>query len=330
VPETIEVIQYTEGDVREERVASIADIADLKDHDGVTWLNIEGLGSVEMIEELNNHLGLHPLALEDALNTHQRPKADEYRDHLYVVLRMLHHEDEVETEQVSVFLGRNFVVTLQEHPGDCLDSIRDRIRTKKGQIRSHGADYLMYAIVDAIIDSYFPFLEKLGEVLEELEDDVIAQPVPRTLGRVHAVKHDLLKARRATWPVREVISGILRDESPFIGETARIYLRDCYDHAVQVLDVVETYRELASGLMDVYMSSVSNRMNEVMKVLTIIATIFIPLTFIAGIYGMNFEWMPELKWKAGYPVVWVVMIAITVFMIVLFRRAGWLGGSEEE
>jgi len=330
VPDRIQVIHYSAESIDEAEVTSVAEIAAFREKPGVTWVNIEGLGNVAMIQELRELLGLHPLALEDALRTHQRPKADDYADNLYVVLRMLHYQDVVETEQVSMFLGGNYVVTFQEHPGDCLEPIRERLRKGKGQIRQQGADYLMYAIVDAIIDGYFPFLERVGEAVEELEDEVVVNPVPRTLNHVHGIKRDLLEIRRAIWPVREMINSLIRDENPLVGENTRLYLRDCYDHAIQVLDVIETYRELAGGLMDVYLSSVSNKMNEVMKVLTIIATIFIPLTFIAGIYGMNFKFMPELEWRWAYPAIWAIMAAITIGMLVLFRRAGWLGGSREE
>jgi magnesium transporter len=243
---------------------------------------------------------------------------------------MLHYEHGVETEQVSIFLGPGFVITFQEHPGDCFDPIRDRIRKGKGQIRRQGADYLMYGILDAVIDGYFPFLEQLGEVVESLEDEVVEKPTRQTLNRVHEIKRDLLNIRRSVWPLREAINALIREESELVGETTRVYLRDCYDHAIQVLDVIETYRELAGGLMDVYLSSVSNKMNEVMKVLTIIATIFIPLTFMAGIYGMNFEAMPELKWRWSYPVLWCLMVAIAAVMLILFRRKGWLGGTEKQ
>jgi magnesium transporter len=219
------------------------------------------------------------------------------------------------------------VVTFQERPGDCLDPVRERLRKQTGHVRQRGADYLMYAIVDAIVDGYFPFLESLGDTIEGLEGDVIAAPVPTTLQRVHQTKRDLLSVRRCVWPLREAIGALARAETPLIDDAVGVYLRDCQDHAIQVLDIVETHRELSGGLVDLYLSGVSNRMNEVMKVLTMFATIFIPLTFIAGIYGMNFEFMPELKWKYAYPALWTVMVVVTAAMLVLFYRKGWIGGS---
>jgi len=329
-PKTIRVIHYTAESIDEAEVDSVEAIAEHLGKGGVAWINLDGLGNVDMVRELGTMFGLHPLALEDVLNVRQRPKVDDYDDHLYAVIRMLHYEDAVETEQVSVFLGKNVVLTFQEHPGDCLEPIRDRLRKGKGQIRRQGADYLMYAILDAIIDGYFPFLDQLSDVVEKLEAQVVERPDRKTLGRVHNVKRDLLNIRRSIWPLRDAINSLIREESHLVGDTARLYLRDCYDHAIHVLDVIETYRELAGGLMDVYLSSLSNKMNEVMKVLTVIATIFIPLTFIAGVYGMNFETMPELKWRWGYAAVWAVMIALAVVMLALFRRKGWLGGGAQE
>ena len=329
-PSAVHLIHYTADSLEERDLPAVGDIAPYVGKSGVTWLNVDGLGNVEMIRQLGDLLELHPLALEDVLNVPQRPKVDDYDTHIFVVIRMLHLADTVETEQVSIFLGRNYVVTLQEHPGDCLEPVRQRLRKATGQIRRQGADYLMYAILDAIIDNYFPFLERVGEVVEKLENEVVENPTRRTVGRVHAIKRDLLDVRRSVWPLRDALNGLLRDESPLVHKATRLYLRDCYDHAIQVLDIVETHRELAGGLMDVYLSSVSNKMNEVMKVLTIIATIFIPLTFIAGIYGMNFERMPELRQPWGYAAVWAVMVAVAIVMLVLFRRKGWLGRKKHD
>ena len=330
VPTSLHVMHYTADTLVEEDVATVADLQRFVDADGVTWVNVDGLGDADIVEQLGECLGLHPLALEDVLSVPQRPKVDDYDTHLFIVARMLHFENgSLEIEQVSIFLTRNVVVTFQEHPGDCLEPIRERLRKSRGRVRQEGTDYLMYALLDAIVDHYFPFLEKLGEVVQELEDEVVERPARKTLGRVHDIKRELLDVRRSLWPLRDAVNGLVRDESDLLGENARTYIRDCYDHMVQVLDMVETYRELAGGLMDVYLSSVSNKMNEVMKVLTIIATIFIPLTFIAGIYGMNFEKMPELKWEWGYPAVWGVMVALAVFMLAIFRHAGWLGGRKD-
>jgi len=330
VPKTIRVIHFTADAVEEIEVPSARDVARYRDKEGVTWINLDGLGNVEMIRELGELFGLHPLALEDALTVHQRPKVDDFENHLFIVLRMLHFEADVETEQVSIFLGPNFVFTFQEHPGDCLEPVRDRLRKGTGQLRRQGADYLVYAIMDAVIDNYFPFLERVGEVVENLENDVVADPSSRTLGRVHDIKRNLLDVRRAVWPLRDAINALLRDESPLVRKPTRPYLRDCYDHTVHVLDIVETYRELAGGLMEAYLSSVSNKMNEVMKVLTVIATIFIPLTFVAGIYGMNYKWMPELGWRWGYPAVLIFMFAVAITMLIIFHRKGWLRGRKED
>ena len=328
VPESFHVIRYSADVIEERNVASLSEIADWRDTQDVLWVNVDGLGNVDLLAECGKTLEFHPLALEDALNVPQRPKVDDYDGHLFVVMRMLRFEEALECEQLSIFLGANCVVTFQEREGDCLELVRQRIRKGSGQIRRQKADYLMYAIMDAVIDSYFPLLEKVGEVIEQLEGDVVAKPSNETLSRVHHTKRSLLEVRRTIWPLRDAINTLLRDENQLVSENTRLYLRDCYGHAIQVLDVTETYRELASSLMDVYLSSISNKMNEVMKVLTIIATIFIPLTFIAGVYGMNFERMPELKWRWGYAGVWAVMGAVTVAMAWFFARKGWLGGGK--
>ena len=328
-PKSVHVIHYRPDDLEEADVGSVDEIASLTKREGVTWVNVDGLGDAALLEQIGALFELHPLALEDTLSLRQRPKVDEYEGHLYLVMRMLHFEKVVTTEQVSVFLGPDYVLTFQEHPGDCLEPVRERLRKGTGQLRSRPAGYLMYAIIDSVVDHYFPFLEQVGEVVEQLEDEVMSNPTRQTLSRVHDIKRGLLDVRRSIWPLRDVINGLIRDESPLLGDVAKLYLRDCYDHAVQVLDVVETYRELAGGLMDFYLSSVSNKMNEVMKVLTIIATIFIPLTFVAGIYGMNFEHMPELKWRCGYAGVWIVMLVMSLGMLAVFRHVGWLGGGAE-
>jgi len=334
VPTSFHVIHYTQDALDEADPTAVAELAPFLGKEGVTWINVDGLGDAELIRQLGERLELHPLALEDTLSVPQRPKVDDYGAHLFAVIRMLHFGQApsgagVETEQVSIFLTRNVVVTVQEHPGDCLDAVRHRLRSSTGQIRRQGADYLMYTILDAVIDHYFPFLEAMGEVVEELEDLVVEQPSRQILGRIHDVKRRLLEVRRSIWPLRDAINSLLRGESALVRKPTQLYLRDCYDHTIQVLDIVETYRELAGGLMDVYLSSVSNKMNEVMKVLTVIATIFIPLTFIAGIYGMNFQHMPELGLRWAYPVLWLVMVVIALGMLTLFRRRGWLGGRKD-
>lgn len=316
---------------------SITTPAQIHEHLGkwpVTWVNVDGLGDGDVLQSIAELFNLHALTLADIVNVHQRAKVEHYADHVFIVTHMLLPDEGAETEQVSVVLGKNYVLSFQERPGDCFDPVRERIRRHKGRVRAVGADYLAYLLLDAVLDNYFPVLDQYSDTIELLEDDVTRAPAQRTVARIHSVKRDLLTIRRAVWPQREAISSLLRDDSDLITTDTRLYLRDSYDHAVQLIDTVETYRELAHGLMDVYLSSVSNRMNEVMKVLTIIATIFIPLTFIAGIYGMNFDsgvspWnMPELKWYWGYPACLAVMAFVAGGMMVYFRRKGWLGGGE--
>jgi magnesium transporter len=300
----------------------------------VIWVNVEGLGSVETIQTLGEIFDLHSLALEDVLDVHQRPKVEEYDQYLFVVARMPMSGERLDTEQFSLFLGPHFVLTFDERPGDCLEPVRERLRHKRGRLRDANADYLAYALLDAIVDSYFPLLEDYGERLETLEDEVITRPTHDIVSRVHKVKRDLLTLRRAIWPQREAINSLFRDVTPLVTDETRVYLRDCYDHTVQVLDLVETYRELGADLMDVYLSNVSNRINEVMRVLTVIAVIFIPLTFIAGVYGMNFNpdrspWnMPELNWYWGYPFSLTLMAVVAVGQLVFFWRRGWLGAPK--
>ncbi len=276
---------------------------------------------------------LHGLALEDVVNVHQRPKVEEYADHAFIVTRMIQAGLPPTTEQVSMFLGEGFLLTFQERPGDCFDPVRARLRSSRGQIRDRQADYLAYALLDAVIDGYFPVLETLGERLEVLEDAVTAEPPEAEATQIHEIKRELLLLRRAVWPQREMVNALTRETSPYVTDQTRLYLRDCYDHTIQLMDIVETYREIATGLVDIYLSSVSTRLNEIMKVLTIIATIFIPLGFVAGLYGMNFDasaspWnMPELRWYWGYPVALGVMAAAALGMLYYFYRKGWILGG---
>jgi magnesium transporter len=283
---------------------------------------------VEAVEKLGNCFGLHPLVLEDILNTDQRPKMEIYGDYVYIVLKMLYGSDPrrlVETEQVSLILGSNFVISFQEGTeGDVFDPVRERIRSGKGFIRKMGSDYLAYSLIDMIVDNYFIILERLGERIELLEEELVVHPTTKTIQEIQKFKNETILVRRVVWPLREVISGLGRKESPLIKETTEIYLRDVYDHTVQVMDTIEVYREMLSGMLDIYLSSVSNRLNSVMKVLTIIATIFMPLTFIAGIYGMNFKYMPELEWRWGYPAVWLIVAVIGISMLIYFKKKKWL------
>ncbi|HMJ14060.1 MAG TPA: magnesium/cobalt transporter CorA [Polyangiaceae bacterium] len=296
----------------------------------VVWVNVVGLGDAGIIEKIGKVFGLHRLALEDVVNIDQRPKVEHYGDYLFMVARMPTLEERLSTEQVSLFLGAKFVLTFDEHPGDCLNPVRERLRNKRGKIRDSGADYLAYALLDAIIDAYFPIIETYGERLELLEDAAVRGTSRDTPSRLLMVRHDLLLFRRAAWPLRDMLSSLYRDETPLMSADTRVYIRDCYDHSIQLIDVIETYREVTSGLMDLYMSGMSNRMNEVMKVLTMMATVFIPLTFIAGIYGMNFNtrsspWnMPELEWYWGYPACLLLMMVTAALLVYYFYRKGWL------
>ncbi|PVX24829.1 MAG: magnesium and cobalt transport protein CorA [Candidatus Bathyarchaeum sp.] len=320
-------IEYDGTHFEEKELKTIDECFPLKDKPTKTWININGVHKLENIEKIGARLKIHPLALEDIMHTGQRPKMEDYNDYLFIVLKMLQYTDEENetiTEQLSIILGSNYVISFQEEDGDVFDQIRERIRTDRGRTRKMGADYLAYSIIDAIVDNYFMVLEKIGEKIEEIEDELVKNPIPEVLHTIHSLKRELIFLRKSVWPLREVISRLERWESPLIDKSIDIYLRDVYDHTIQVIDALETFRDMLSGMLDIYLSSVSNRMNEVMKVLTIIATIFIPLTLIAGIYGMNFKYMPELESSWGYPMVYVVMLAVSAVMLMYFRRKKWL------
>ncbi len=323
----ISYIDYDEQNFEEKQVRTIKECFPFKATPSVTWINIDGLHEVEIIEMLGKEFDLHPLMLEDILNTGQRPKAEDFDKYIFVVLKMLSYNDEkqmVQSQQVSLVLGANYVISFQEAIGDVFEPIRERIRNAKGRIRKMGADYLMYALLDAVVDGYFAILEKLGERIESMEEELVSDPTEKTLQQIHSLKREMIFLRKSVWPLREVISGLQRTESSLIKETTGLYLRDVYDHTIQVIDTVESFRDMVSGMLDIYLSSISNRMNAVMKVLTIIATIFIPLTFIAGVYGMNFRYMPELERHWGYPLVLLVMGIVAIVMLIYFRRKRWL------
>jgi magnesium transporter len=326
----VHLVYFSPTEFEEIAIVKTATIRDYLAKPGVVWINVEGFGSEAVLRELQEIFHLHPLALEDVVNVHQRPKVDRYGDQLYITARMPRSIDHCETEQVSLFVGANYVVTFLEDPGDCFEPVRRRLRETDGRIRHRSADYLAYALLDASVDAYFPLLERFGEKLEELEDDVILRPSPRIVARIHEAKHDLRSLRRILWPLREAMNELARDQTKLVCEETRVYFRDLYDHTVQLIDVVETYREMGSDLTDMYLSALSNRMNEIMRVLTVIATIFMPLSFVVGVYGMNFDptspWnMPELHWRYGYEFVWAILLAISVGMLYFFRRRGWLG-----
>jgi len=340
-PSEVSVLAFGPAGHEEVRLPARADLTRLPallEKWPVTWVNVEGLGDAEVLAELGRIFNLHHLALEDVLHPHQRAKAEPYGESYFIVARMPVREQPWRTEQVSIFLGPRYVLTFQEGPrGDPLDPIRERIRSGALGNRAR-PDYLVHAILDAIVDHYFPLLEQCGERLDALEEMEagVTRPVPELMSGVHAVKRDLLTIRRIVWPLRDALNALLRDPTRLITDETRMYLRDLQDHTIQIVDLVETYRDIASGITEVYLSSVSQHTNEIMKVLTIIATIFIPLTFIVGVYGMNFDSsasplnMPELRWYYGYPLLWLLMLLIAAAMLLLFRRYGWLGGGREE
>ena len=323
----ITIIDYDAAQFQEKEVETIEECFPFRDTPTITWINIDGLHEVGIIEKIGKHFSIHPLILEDILHTGQRPKMEDFEDHIFLVVKMFYYDEkdnEIKMEQVSLLLGSNFVISFQEREGDIFNSIRERIRNHKGRIRRMKADYLGYALLDTIVDNYFIILEKIGEDIENMEEELVTRPTPETLQTIHNLKRELIVLRKSIWPLREVVNSLERGESPLINEATGVYLRDVYDHTIQVIDTIETFRDMVSGMLDIYLSSISNKMNEVMKVLTIIATIFIPLTFVAGLYGMNFEFMPELKWHWGYFAALLVMAVVAVLMVFYFRRKRWL------
>lgn len=327
-PVAIHLIDYNETSLEEKTLESARQISAAQETNTTSWIDIDGSHNIELIEQIGEQFGLHPLVLEDIVHVGQRPKNEDYNDYIYIVLKMLRYSEQtqsVESEQVSMILAPHCLITFQERPGDVFESVRQRIRSGKGRIRKMGCDYLAYALIDAIIDEYFKILEIFGERIETLEESLLSNSDRDILHEIHHIKRELTLLRRSVWPLREMVSGLDRSESSLIKKPTKIFLRDLYDHTIQIMDTIESFRDVASGLLDLYMSIVSNRMNAVMKVLTIIATIFIPLGFIAGVFGMNFENMQELKWKWAYPVgFWAVIAVIVVGMIVYFKRKKWL------
>jgi magnesium transporter len=322
----ISVIHYDESHCEEKVLKNIEDTYSYKDTPAVTWINVDGLHNVDLIEKLGTQFGFHPLVMEDILNTEQRAKIEDYGDYMYIVLRMIYSGsglEDLEGEQVSIVLTPNLVISFQERRGDVFESVRERIRKSKGRISKLGADFLAYALMDAIVDNYFNVLERAGETIENVEEQLTLNPSPSTLHKITRLKKEMVFLRKSVWPVRELINNLTKSESDIITKNIHEYLRDIYDHTIQVMDTIESYRDIISGMLDIYLSSISNKMNEVMKVLTIFASIFIPLTFIAGVYGMNFKFMPELDWPWGYFAVLSVMAAVSVVMIIYFKRRRW-------
>jgi len=323
----IRIIDYDETQLEEKEVEKVEECFPFKDKPTVSWINIDGLHDVEVVEKIGKQFGLHPLILEDIVHTGQRPKLEDFGDHIFIVLKMLYYnkeKGELETEQFSLIFGENFVISFQERAGEFFEPLRERIRKGKGRVRKAGADYLAYALLDSIVDNYFVILEQLGETIEETEQELATEPGIATLQTIRAFKKEMIFLRKSIWPLREVVNSLERGESSLINESTGIYLRDVYDHTIQIIDTVESYRDMLSGMLDVYLSIISNKMNEVMKVLTIFAAIFIPLTFVAGVYGMNFSFMPELGWQWGYFAALLVMATIGATLIVYFRRKRWL------
>jgi magnesium transporter len=323
----ITVMDYDRDKFVEKQMETVEECIPFRDTSTITWINVDGVHEPQVIQHLGECYGIHPLILEDIMNTSQRPKLEDLGDYLFLVVRMIanqRQQGEEKYEQVSLVVGSNFVLSFQEDVGDVFDSVRERIRKGQSRLRNQGTDYLAYALLDAIVDGYFVELERIGDEIEGLEDEILKYPKPPTVQRIHQLKREMIFLRKSIWPLRDVIGRMERRESPLIKESTAIFLKDVYDHAIQAMDSVETFRDMLSGMLDIYLSSVSNRMNEIMKVLTIIATIFIPLTFIAGIYGMNFKFMPELGWSWSYPLVWAVMIVVALIMLLYFKRRKWL------
>ena len=323
----ITLIDYDEAHLQERVLDGIEEAFLYKESPTVTWINIDGLHETDTIEKIGHHFNIHPLVLEDILNTGQRPKTEEYEDLIFVVLKMLHYNEnpeKISSEQFSLVLGPNFLITFQEIQGDVFKTVRERIRKSKTRIRKAGCDYLAYALIDAIVDHYFAILEALGDKIESIETQLLNDPTHDTLEIIHEMKREMIYLRKQIWPIREIINSLAKSESSLIQEQMYVYFRDVYDHTIQIIDTIESYRDILAGMLEIYLSTLSNRMNEVMKVLTIIATIFIPITFIAGVYGMNFKFMPELEWRWGYFMVWGIVIVVVGIMLGFFKKKQWL------
>jgi magnesium transporter len=331
-PSEISLIQYDAESIFEGRFNTFDELMERYDPAKVNWINIDGLGSTEVLRKLSERFSIHPLAMEDVLNTTQRPKVERYADHYFIISEMIYQEKErrIAVEQLSLFLGESYVLTLQEESGhDVFEAVRARLRSGRGYARKMKADYLAYALLDATVDQFFPILETVGDGIEDIEEELLNKPSKETLKKLYEDKRLLMQLRRAAWPQREIFSTLMRDDSGLVGEETRVFLRDCYDHTTQIIDILENFRDLAAGLMDVYLSSLGFRTNEIMRVLTVISSIFIPLTFIAGVYGMNFNTdkplnMPELNWPFGYLFCLGMMATIACGMIMYFKRKHWL------
>jgi magnesium transporter len=332
-PVRMSVIDYDETHYQEGSLESVEQCIPFRDRPTNTWINVDGLHDVELIRRMGECFKFHPLLVEDIVNTDQRPKFEDFGDYVFLVLKMLQYDKAshfTKIEQVCLVVGKNFVISFQEDVGDVFDYIRQRLKDPKSRVRRNGPDYLAYALMDSIVDNYFIILEEVGDDIELLEDEVVRDPKPATISRIHRLKRELIFLRKSVWPLREVLLQMERMESPLVEKTTKLYLRDVYDHTIHVIDTVETFRDIISGLIDIYLSSINNKLNEVMRVLTVIATIFMPLTFLAGVYGMNFHVekspynMPELTWYYGYPLFWGIIVVTTLIMLSYFRRKKWI------
>jgi magnesium transporter len=318
--------RYNASDLKATQVKTVDDCFPLRGNWPVNWVNVDGLHDVEIVRKVGDYLNIHPLVLEDILTTDQRPKIEDFGRYLFVVVKTLSHDaadGDVVGEQISLIIGSNYLISFRERESDIFSLIQDRLQKPNGRLRQTGPDFLAYALLDAIVDNYFVIFEKIGEEIENLEDELVSNPTPETLQEIHKLKRTLVFLRRSVWPLREVIGRLERQDSDLIKEATGAYFRDVYDHTVQVLDTIESYHEMIAGMLDIYLSSVSNRLNEVMKVLTIIATIFIPLTFLTGVFGMNFKYMSVLDLRFGFLGSLLVMLLIALLMAVYFRRKGW-------
>ena len=326
VKSTIKIFDYNTDSITETDIKNPDELATCLADNTVSWINITGLNDLGLIEKIGKIFDVHPLVLEDIVNTDHRPKFEEYDEYYYSIVKMLTYDDkkkEINSEQVSFILGKNYLITFQEIEGDVFDTIRERLRKNKGRVRREDSDYLCYTLMDSIVDNYFYVLETIAEETELLEGILLKNADSSVLQRIHQLKRQLIFIRKSVWPLREILNNIDRLESDLVKSSSKLFFRDVYDHTIHIIDTVENLRDIVTGMLDIYLSTVSNRMNEVMKVLTIIATIFIQLTFLAGIYGMNFQYMPELAWKFGYPLALTVMGSIGIIMLVFFKRKKW-------
>ncbi|MDH5258280.1 MAG: magnesium/cobalt transporter CorA, partial [Gammaproteobacteria bacterium] len=328
----IHLIDYTSSNLVENELATIEECQSYLSEDSTTWIHVQGLLQTKAVKNIGNLFGLHPLALEDVLNKGQRPKMEEYDDLIFVIMTMpIILEETTIVEQISIFMGNNYIISFHAGTHDPFEILRNRLRKKMGRIRNHKVDYLLYSLLDLTIDQGYPVLEKFGENMEIIEEELLyTKPKQSTLAEIHQIRRELLLLRRNLWPQRDVLNNLLRSENSLIAESTSVYLRDCYDHSIQIMDILENFREMATSLIDVYLSSASHRLSEIMRILTMISTIFIPLTFVVGLYGMNFShpdspWsMPELHWYYGYPFAWGIMAVIVISMVFYFKRKNWL------